>query len=86
MGTPDRLIRIDRRTGHQTGFPCGQIGDGVGHLRRIDQPIEGLSGYRRRHDLRRDTRSACQLMLAYHRVLPPNFQMAPSRVAIERLS
>ena len=34
------------------------------------------------HDLRHDARSACQLMLAYHRMLPPDFQVAPSRVAI----
>lgn len=34
------------------------------------------------HDLRHDARSACQLMLAYHRMLPADFQVAPSRVAI----
>lgn len=34
------------------------------------------------HDLRHDARSACQLMLAYHRMLPSDFQVAPSRVAI----
>lgn len=34
------------------------------------------------HDLRHDARSACQLMLAYHRMLPATFQVAPSRVAI----
>ncbi|WP_246704076.1 substrate-binding domain-containing protein [Rhizobium sp. P38BS-XIX] len=34
------------------------------------------------HDLRHDARSAYQLMLAYHPMLPADFQVAPSRVAI----
>ncbi|NKJ39033.1 substrate-binding domain-containing protein [Rhizobium sp. SG570] len=34
------------------------------------------------HDLRHDARSACQLVLAYHRMLPADFQVAQSRVAI----
>nr|WP_299501247.1 LacI family DNA-binding transcriptional regulator [uncultured Rhizobium sp.] len=34
------------------------------------------------HDLRQDARSACQMVLAYHRMLPADFRIAPSRVAI----
>lgn len=34
------------------------------------------------HDLRQDVRSACQLVLAYNKMLPADFQIAPSRVAI----
>jgi LacI family transcriptional regulator len=34
------------------------------------------------HDLRRDARSACQMVMAHHRMLPRDFQIAPSRVAI----
>jgi LacI family transcriptional regulator len=34
------------------------------------------------HDLRQDARSACQTVLAYHRMLPAEFRIAPSRVAV----
>lgn len=34
------------------------------------------------HDLRQDARSACQLVLAHHRMLPAEFRVAASRVAI----
>ena len=34
------------------------------------------------HDLRQDARSACQLVLHHHRMLPAEFRAAPSRVAI----
>jgi LacI family transcriptional regulator len=34
------------------------------------------------HDLRQDARSACQMVLAYHRMLPADFRIASSRVAI----
>lgn len=34
------------------------------------------------HDLRQDARSACQMVMAHHRMLPRDFQVAPSRVAI----
>ncbi|WP_156379085.1 LacI family DNA-binding transcriptional regulator [Rhizobium sp. Root149] len=34
------------------------------------------------HDLRQDARSACQMVMAHHRMLPRDFQIAPSRVAI----
>lgn len=34
------------------------------------------------HDLRQDARSACQMIMAHHRMLPQDFQVAPSRVAI----
>jgi len=34
------------------------------------------------HDLRQDARSACQMFLAHHRMLPANFRIEPSRVAI----
>jgi LacI family transcriptional regulator len=34
------------------------------------------------HDLRQDARSLCQMFLARHRMLPPDFLIAPSRVAV----
>jgi len=34
------------------------------------------------HDLRQDARSACQMVMAHHRMLPRDFQVAASRVAI----
>ncbi len=34
------------------------------------------------HDLRQDARSACQMIMAQHRMLPRDFRVAPSRVAI----
>ena len=34
------------------------------------------------HDLRQDARSACQMVLAHHRMLPTEFRVAPSRAAI----
>lgn len=34
------------------------------------------------HDLRQDARSACQMVMAHHRMLPKDFTIAPSRVAI----
>ena len=34
------------------------------------------------HDLRQDARSACQMVLAHHRMLPAEFRIASSRVAI----
>lgn len=34
------------------------------------------------HDLRQDARSACQMVMAHHRMLPRDFRIAPSRVAI----
>lgn len=34
------------------------------------------------HDLRQDARSACQMVMAHHRMLPKDFRIAPSRVAI----
>ncbi len=34
------------------------------------------------HDLRQDARTACQLVLRHHRMLPADFTAAPSRVAI----
>lgn len=34
------------------------------------------------HDLRQDARSACQIVMAHHRMLPKTFRIAPSRVAI----
>ncbi|MBU2325833.1 MAG: LacI family DNA-binding transcriptional regulator [Alphaproteobacteria bacterium] len=34
------------------------------------------------HDLRQDARSACQMVMAHHRMLPKDFRTAPSRVAI----
>jgi LacI family transcriptional regulator len=34
------------------------------------------------HDLRQDARSACQLVLGHHRMLPAEYRVAPSRVAI----
>jgi len=34
------------------------------------------------HDLRQDARSACQMVMAHHRMLPKDFKIAPSRVAI----
>lgn len=34
------------------------------------------------HDLRQDARNACQIVMAHHRMLPKDFRIAPSRVAI----
>ncbi|MDH4440052.1 MAG: LacI family DNA-binding transcriptional regulator [Rhizobium sp.] len=34
------------------------------------------------HDLRQDARSACQRVMVHHRMLPADFRIAPSRVAI----
>lgn len=34
------------------------------------------------HDLRQDARSACQLILGHNRMLPAEFRVAPSRVAV----
>ncbi|THV22980.1 LacI family DNA-binding transcriptional regulator [Peteryoungia ipomoeae] len=34
------------------------------------------------HDLRQDARSACQMMMVHHRMLPQDFSIAPSRVAV----
>jgi LacI family transcriptional regulator len=34
------------------------------------------------HDLRQDARSACQMFLAHHRMLPAEFRIAPSSVAV----
>ncbi|WP_246318952.1 LacI family DNA-binding transcriptional regulator [Peteryoungia desertarenae] len=34
------------------------------------------------HDLRQDARSTCQMVMAHHRMLPRDFQVAPSRAAI----
>lgn len=34
------------------------------------------------HDLRQDARNACQMVMAHHRMLPRDFRIAPSRVAI----
>jgi LacI family transcriptional regulator, galactose operon repressor len=34
------------------------------------------------HDLRQDARSACQMVLSHHRMLPAEFRIAPSRVAV----
>ncbi len=34
------------------------------------------------HDLRLDARNACQLFLRHHRMLPADFRIAPSRVAV----
>lgn len=34
------------------------------------------------HDLRQDARSACQMFLSYHRMLPAEFEIVRSRVAI----
>lgn len=43
---------------------------------------QGLLTFVIHHDLRQDARSACQMVMAHHRMLPRDFQMAPSRVAI----
>ncbi|WFR97884.1 LacI family DNA-binding transcriptional regulator [Rhizobium tumorigenes] len=43
---------------------------------------QGLLTFVIHHDLRQDARSACQMVMAHHRMLPRDFQVAPSRVAI----
>lgn len=44
--------------------------------------FEGKLTFVIHHDLRQDARSACQLMMVHHRMLPADFRIAPSRVAI----
>ena len=34
------------------------------------------------HDLRQDARTACQIVLAYHRMLPDQIEVAPSRFTV----
>lgn len=43
---------------------------------------EGHLSFVLHHDLRQDARSACQMVMAHHRMLPADFRIAPSRVAI----
>lgn len=43
---------------------------------------KGLLTFVIHHDLRQDARNACQMVMAHHRMLPKDFRIAPSRVAI----
>ncbi len=64
------------------GLPCSVF---VGH----DLDEDNLDLLRRgrlslviHHELRRDARSACQLILKHQRLLPPSFEVASSTIGI----